>query len=122
MSISWERPVAPADSGFVVIFSDLFPGDPGFDDVPFEPVCLHCLIEQGGGQLARGLHLARAHGRVEAPRRPWRVESRPGDGLVRLLTTHAQEPSAELARRPDVVAPDGELLPADKTKKVAGPA
>ena len=41
--------------------------DPDVDDeesFPGELVCLHCLIEEGDEQLARGLDLARVHGQV----------------------------------------------------------
>lgn len=65
MSISWAPPVAPVDSGYIVIFADLFPGDPGFDDLPRRPVCLHCLLEGGDEQLGRGLDLARKLGQVD---------------------------------------------------------
>src|SRR4051812_3318216 len=65
MSVSWAPPVGPIDSGYIVFFSDLFPGDPGFDDPPRLPVCLHCLVEDGDEQLGRGLDLARRHGQVD---------------------------------------------------------
>ena len=42
--------------------------DPDVDDeesFPGELVCLHCLIEEGDEQLARGLDLARVHGQVD---------------------------------------------------------
>lgn len=64
MSVSFAEP-AGAFSGYIVIFADLFPGDPGFDELPSEPVCLHCLIQDGDEQLARGLDLAREHGQVD---------------------------------------------------------
>jgi len=59
MSISWERPRRPWDSGFVVFFDD------GTDQTPSEPVCLRCLVNDADAQLARGLDLARRHGRVD---------------------------------------------------------
>ena len=65
MSISWETPVAPLDSGYVVFFSGLLPDDPGFDDLPAVPVCLHCLIGDGDEQLGRGLDLAKRLGQVD---------------------------------------------------------
>jgi hypothetical protein len=65
MSISWAPPVGPIDSGFLVFFADLLPENPGFEELPTQPVCLDCLIEDGDEQLARGLDLARRHGRVD---------------------------------------------------------
>jgi len=65
MSISWEPPTSPYDSGYVVFFSDLLPDEPGFDDLPTQPVCLHCLVEDGDEQLGRGLDLARRHRQVD---------------------------------------------------------
>jgi hypothetical protein len=65
MSISWAPPAGPIDSGYIVFFSDLFPGDPGFDDLPTQPLCLHCLIEDGDVDLGRGLDLAREHAQVD---------------------------------------------------------
>ena len=35
------------------------------DDTPASTVCLECLLENTGEQLARGLDLARAHGQVD---------------------------------------------------------
>ena len=65
MSISWAPPIAPNDSGFIVIMSDLLPDDEGFDDLPTVPVCLHCLLEGGDEQLGRGLDMARLHAQVD---------------------------------------------------------
>jgi hypothetical protein len=65
MSISWAPPVAPVDSGYLVFFADLLPDDPGFDELPTQTVCLHCLIADGDEQLGRGLDLAREHGQVD---------------------------------------------------------
>ena len=65
MSISWAPPSAPVDSGYIIFFADLFPGDPGFDDLPRQPVCLACLVEGGDEQLGRGLDLARELGHVD---------------------------------------------------------
>lgn len=65
MSISWAPPIAANDSGYIVFMADLFPGDPGFDDLPHEAVCLHCLLEDGDEQLGRGLDMARLHGQVD---------------------------------------------------------
>jgi hypothetical protein len=58
MSVSW------ADDFFVVFMSEF---RPGIDDdaFPGESVCLHCLVEDGDEQLARGLHLARRLGHVD---------------------------------------------------------
>ena len=53
-----------ADGYFSVIFSELDPEDPA-DKTPATAVCLHCLVEDGDAQLARGLDLARAHGQVD---------------------------------------------------------
>ena len=50
---------------FLIYFSDLYPGDPGFDDLPSEMVCLHCLLEDGDEQLGQGLDLAKIHGQVD---------------------------------------------------------
>ena len=52
MSVSWERPKVPGDSGYIVFFADLLPDEPGFDDLPAEPVCLHSLLEDGDGSWA----------------------------------------------------------------------
>jgi len=41
-----------------VIYSELDPEDPD-DQTPSSVVCLHCLVEDGDVQLARGLDLAR---------------------------------------------------------------
>ncbi len=65
MSISWAPPTAPVDSGYLVFFADLLPGDPGFDDLEPQPVCLHCLVGDGDEQLGGGLDLARKHGQVD---------------------------------------------------------
>ena len=51
-------------SGFSVIFAELDPDDPD-DATPATVVCLHCLIQEGDAQLARGLDLAAAHGQVD---------------------------------------------------------
>jgi hypothetical protein len=55
MSAGWEDP-KPGEVGFfIVFFSDLFPGDPGFEDLPREVVCAGCLIEdEADSQLAEG--------------------------------------------------------------------
>jgi hypothetical protein len=59
---SVRRWTPPSQAGgvdfFIIFFSDLYPGDPGFDDLPEEMVCLHCLIDEGDEQLAEGLDLA----------------------------------------------------------------
>ena len=62
-SVSFADPVGQF-SGFVVIFSELDPGDDD-DATPSEMVCLHCLLEDGDQQVARGLDLARVHGQVD---------------------------------------------------------
>jgi hypothetical protein len=63
MSVAFADPRG-AFSGYSVIFAELDPDD--LDDAtPTTVVCLHCLIEGGDGQLARGLDLARAHGQVD---------------------------------------------------------
>ena len=65
MSIAWETPEHPADSGYSVIFSEFDPELGDDDPTPSHVVCLHCLIEDGDAQLARGLKLARVHGQVD---------------------------------------------------------
>lgn len=65
MSISWEPPIAPVDSGFIVIFSEFDPLNPEEDETPSMPVCLGCLMRDADEQLGRGLDLARKHGRVD---------------------------------------------------------
>lgn len=64
MSVAWVRPTSRFDSGYSVIYSEL---DPELDDdpTPAHLICLHCLIEDGDEQLARGLELARVHGQVD---------------------------------------------------------
>jgi len=64
MSISWERPVRPWDSGYCVIYSELDPDDDN-DPTPSQLVCLHCLLEDDDAELGRGLDLARRHGQVD---------------------------------------------------------
>jgi hypothetical protein len=49
----------------VIFSSDLYPSDPGFDDLPSELVCLHCLLEDGDEHLGRGLDLAKRFGQVD---------------------------------------------------------
>jgi hypothetical protein len=66
MSISWTPRSEPGGVDFFIIFfADLLPDDPGFDDLPSELVCLHCLIEDGDAELAEGLELAQRHGQVD---------------------------------------------------------
>ena len=65
MSVSWERPKVPGDSGYIVFFADLLPDEPGFGDLPAEPVCLHCLLEDGDEQLGRGLDMAKRFGQAD---------------------------------------------------------
>lgn len=65
MSISWEAPQSPYDSGFVVIFSEFDPYHPEEDKTPSKPVCLGCLMRDGDEQLGLGLDLARKIGRVD---------------------------------------------------------
>ena len=62
MSISWEQPRRPWDSGYCVIFSEVDPGD---EVSVSDLVCLRCLIEDGDAALGRGLELARRHGQVD---------------------------------------------------------
>jgi hypothetical protein len=64
MSISWSKPIAPVDSGYIVIFSEFDP-DADDDRTPTMTVCLHCLIQDGDEQLGRGLDLAKRHGQVD---------------------------------------------------------
>ena len=74
MSVMWMPPIVPADSGYSVIYSEL---DPEADDdqTPSRVVCLHCLVEDGDEQLARGLDLGRrVRGQVDYdPDRGWFV-------------------------------------------------
>jgi hypothetical protein len=60
MSVSWGSGL------YIVFFSDLFPGDPGFDDMPERVFCAHCFMEdEGDEQLGEGLDLAKIHGQVD---------------------------------------------------------
>jgi hypothetical protein len=70
MSIAWEPPVAKADSGFSVIYSEFDPELGEDDPTPTFPVCLGCLLEDGDEQLGVGLDLARQHGQAD-----WDVEA-----------------------------------------------
>lgn len=64
MSVSFDK--AGEVDFFVIFFADLLPGDEGFDDLPEELVCLHCLVEDHGDeQLGRGLDMARLYGHVD---------------------------------------------------------
>jgi len=70
----------------VVILSELDPDDDD-DSTPTQTVRLHCLLEDGDEQLARGLDLARVHGQVDIDpdAGEWLVQAaafqlRPGDG------------------------------------------
>jgi hypothetical protein len=67
MSVSFADPRG-AFSGFVVIFSEYEPGVDDEESMPSATVCLHCLVEDGDEQLARGLDLARVHGQVDFDR------------------------------------------------------
>jgi hypothetical protein len=65
MSISYEAPTSPYDSGFVVLFSEFDP-ELGEDDLtPSQVVCMGCLIEEGDAQLGAGLDFARLYGQVD---------------------------------------------------------
>jgi len=74
-------------SGFSVIYSELDPDDPE-DATPASVVCLHCLLEDGDAQLARGLDLARVHGQVDFDPESgeWFV---PGVSRARRASAHA---------------------------------
>ena len=63
MSVSFEGSggVIP---GYLVFFAEYVPGEVE-GSTPEELVCVHCLIEEGDTQVARGLELARAHGQVD---------------------------------------------------------
>jgi hypothetical protein len=63
MSVSYDK--AGTVDFFIVYFADLFPGDPGFDDMPQELLCLHCFLEDGDEQLGEGLDMARRLGRAD---------------------------------------------------------
>jgi hypothetical protein len=65
LSVSWVEPSSPLSSGFVVFFSECSLEVDVEGWPPSEIVCLHCLLEDGDEQLARGLDLARVHGRVD---------------------------------------------------------
>jgi hypothetical protein len=63
MSISFDK--AGKVDFYIVYFADLLPGDPGFEDLPQELACLHCLLEESDEQLAAGLDMARRLGRAD---------------------------------------------------------
>jgi hypothetical protein len=65
MSVSWEPPIGPADSGFCVFFAEIDPREESQIESEGEVLCLHCLLDQGGEQLGRGLDLAKVHGQVD---------------------------------------------------------
>lgn len=64
VSVAWEPPTGPFDSGYSVIFSDA-DVDVGDDELVAHAVCLHCLVQDGDEQLGRGLDLARRFGQVD---------------------------------------------------------
>ena len=70
MSVSWEPPTIPIDSGFCVFFSGFDPGDDEETHAASGVACIECLLEDGGEQLGRGLDLAVIHGQVD-----WDVEA-----------------------------------------------
>ncbi len=61
LSISWAPPIAKFDSGYIVFMADADPDD----DEDAKTVCVHCLLEDGGEQLGRGLDLAKVHAQVD---------------------------------------------------------
>jgi hypothetical protein len=65
LSVSWEGPSSRFSSGFVVFFSECSLDVDEDEWPPSDIVCLHCLIDDGDEQLARGLDLARVHGQVD---------------------------------------------------------
>ena len=65
LSIGWGEEEHPGNSGFIVFMSECDLGVPERAWPEGEPVCLHCLIDGGDAQLARGLDLARVHGQVD---------------------------------------------------------
>ena len=62
-SIGWEKPLAPGDSGFTVLFDDVPDPDEvhGPEDPRISLVCLDCLIDDEP-ELGRGLDIARDYG------------------------------------------------------------
>jgi hypothetical protein len=65
MSVSYDTPMAPGDSGFMLFLADFDPGRDTPDTAPLEPMCLDCLLDMGGEQLGRGLDLARRAGQAD---------------------------------------------------------
>ena len=57
--------VSFADDFFVVFYSDYRPGLDDKDSMPGQPICLHCLLDEGDEQLGRGLDMAKRHGHVD---------------------------------------------------------
>jgi hypothetical protein len=69
MSVSWEKPRVPWDSGFCVFFADAdleaIAETDDVNDYQGGVVCFDCLLDDGGEQLGRGLNLAREHGQAD---------------------------------------------------------
>ena len=64
ISIGYERPSSPRDTGFTLIYSDA-PYEDEVADLTDEElvfVCLHCLLEELPADVGRGLDIAREHG------------------------------------------------------------
>ena len=62
VSISWEPPKSPIDSGYCVLFSDV---DPDNDDATdADLVCMNCLVDDHP-EIGAALDSARAHGQVD---------------------------------------------------------
>lgn len=68
VSISWEPPLSPIDSGYCILLSDVEPDSDDEDDS--ELVCLHCVIDDYP-EIGRALELAREHGQVDLDDGVW---------------------------------------------------
>ena len=62
VSISWEPPKSPIDSGYCVLFSDVDPDDDDATDSAL--VCMHCLIDDHP-EIGMALDAAREHDQVD---------------------------------------------------------
>jgi hypothetical protein len=66
LSISWKQPDYPdRDSGYIVFFSECDLDVPSEDWPESQPLCLHCLLDDGGEQVGRGLDRAKQFGQVD---------------------------------------------------------
>ena len=62
VSVSWEPPKSPIDSGYCVLFSDVDPDDGEAADAEF--VCMHCLVDDHP-EIGVAFDFAREHGQVD---------------------------------------------------------